>query len=60
MSTPPLEHFRRTVALEVLTIEHAVSAISRALTRLRMGFEEMSNIDTPHLALGPELDDEVA
>jgi hypothetical protein len=43
----------------VLTLENTVARITRSLTRLRMGLEELSNIDTTPLALGPDLDDQV-
>jgi hypothetical protein len=54
-----VEQFRRSMAVEVLTLEAAIGAIARSLARLRMGFEELSNIDTTPLALGPDLDDQV-
>jgi hypothetical protein len=56
-----LEHTRRTFAAEILEIETAVAKIARALTRLRMGFEQLSDIVCIcPLSATADLDDEVA
>jgi hypothetical protein len=55
----PLESVRRCLGAELIEIEQAVSKIGRSITRLRAGFEELS--DTMfELLPGTDLDDEVA
>ena len=55
-----IERTRRCFGAEILELEIAVATIARAIARMRVGFEELSNMATPPLALRPELDDEVA
>ena len=55
-----LENTRRTFAAEILEIETAVAKIARALTRLRMGFEQLSDLACIcPLSTTTDLDDQV-
>jgi hypothetical protein len=54
-----VEQFRRAMAVEVLTLEQAIDAIARSLARLRMGFEELSDMAPTPLPPSLDLDEQV-
>jgi hypothetical protein len=55
-----IERTRRCFGAEILELEIVVAKLARVLARMQAGFEELSNIDTTPLAVGPDFDDEVA